>query len=229
MELFSTAWWTALASIILIDLILAGDNALVIGMAAGKLPAAQRKRAILWGSFGALAVRVLLALAVVWLLRIPGLQLMGGLLLLPIAYRLAVPKAQADGQHHAAASTFWGAMRTIIVADALMGVDNVLAIGGAAHGRWDLVIIGLAVTVPLIVFGSTWVVRAIERWPVITPIGAAVLAITSAGMVTNDPLFQTYLTSDATVRWAIKLVTAGVIFVLGMQALKRASAAAAKA
>jgi predicted tellurium resistance membrane protein TerC len=106
-ELFSLAWWSALATIILIDLVLAGDNALVIGMAAGKLRDDLRRKAIFWGALGAIVVRGLLALGIVWLLQIPGLLLIGGLLLLPIAYRLAVPAKEEDEHGHTAADSFW--------------------------------------------------------------------------------------------------------------------------
>jgi len=225
MELFGISWWSALATIIAIDLVLAGDNALVIGMAASKLRPDLRRRAIFWGSAGALLMRAAMALIVVWLLRIPGLLLAGGLLLLPIAYRLAVPAAEDDDGHgRAAATSFWGAMKTIVIADALMGVDNVLAIGGAAGGRWELVIIGLAVTVPLIIYGSSWVARAIERWPVLTAAGAAVLALTAAGMVVKDPLFDRFVFDDSLLDWVVKAVVAGAMFMIGLRSLRRPAA-----
>ena len=142
MELFSIPWWSALLAIILIDLVLAGDNAIVIALAARKLPPDLQKKAILWGTVGAIAVRSLMTFTVVWLLQIPGLMLAGGLGLLWIAYKLI---SNEEGEQHDAvgAITFWGAMKTIVVADALMGVDNVLGVAGAAHGSFDLVIIGL--------------------------------------------------------------------------------------
>jgi YjbE family integral membrane protein len=222
MELFSNAWWYALGAIILIDLVLAGDNALVIGIAASKLPDQLRKRAILWGSAGAIIVRGTMALMVVWLLQVPGLLLAGGLLLLPVAYKLAVPNVNSVGGEHAAAGSFWAAMKTIVIADALMGVDNVLAVGGAANGRWELVIIGLLITIPLIVFGSTWVAKAIQRWPVLSAFGAAMLAYTAVSMVLKDPLFDRYAfdhkTADLTVQAAITLG----FFTLGYQFNKKA-------
>lgn len=222
MELFSNAWWYALGAIILIDLVLAGDNALVIGIAASKLPDELRKRAILWGSAGAIIVRGTMALMVVWLLQVPGLLLVGGLLLLPVAYKLAVPNVSGASGEHAAAGSFWAAMKTIVIADALMGVDNVLAVGGAANGRWELVIIGLLITIPLIVFGSTWVAKAIQRWPVLSAFGAAMLAYTAVSMVLKDPLFDRYAfdhkTADLTVQAAITLG----FFALGYQFNKKA-------
>ncbi len=189
MELFSTAWWSALLAIILIDLVLAGDNAIVIALASRNLPPHLQKKAIAWGTVGAIAVRSVMTVGVVWLLKIPGLMLVGGLGLLWIAYKLLAD--QDDGHHDGpVATTFWGAMKTIIVADALMGIDNVLAVAGAAHGSFDLVIIGLLVSVPIVVFGSTMVLKLVERFPVIIQLGAAVLAFTAAKMVVGEPLLD---------------------------------------
>ncbi|MFZ4757569.1 MAG: TerC family protein [Burkholderiaceae bacterium] len=224
MELFSTAWWAALATIIVIDLVLAGDNALVIGIAASRLPPDLRRKAIVFGAIGAIAVRTALTLVVVWLLQIPGLLLVGGLLLLPIAYKLAVPSADAGAHEHSAADSFWGAMKTIVIADALMGVDNVLAIGGAANGRWDLVIIGLLVTIPLVVWGSTFVTKLMERWPLVAAIGAAILAVTGMGMIVKDPIFDQYVMDHVGVDRALQALAGIVLFALGWRALKRAQA-----
>ncbi|MEO6292210.1 MAG: TerC family protein [Burkholderiaceae bacterium] len=189
MELFSTPWWSALLAIILIDLVLAGDNAIVIALAARSLPKDLQKKAIVWGTVGAIAVRSVMTVGVVWLLQIPGLMLVGGLGLLWIAYKLLAD--QGDKEHSGpVASTFWGAMKTIVVADALMGIDNVLGVAGAAHGSFDLVIIGLLVSVPIVVFGSSMVLKLVERFPSIIKIGAAVLAFTAAKMIVSEPLLD---------------------------------------
>ena len=189
MELFSTPWWSALLAIILIDLVLAGDNAIVIALAARSLPKHLQKKAIAWGTVGAIVVRSVMTVGVVWLLQIPGLMLVGGVGLLWIAYKLVVD--QGDKNHdNPVASTFWGAMKTIIVADALMGVDNVLGVAGAAQGSFDLVIIGLLVSVPIVVFGSSMVLKLVERFPVIIKLGAAVLAFTAAKMIVSEPLLD---------------------------------------
>jgi YjbE family integral membrane protein len=186
MEMFSSHWWSALLSIVLIDLVLAGDNAIVIALAARNLPGHMKRKAILWGTVGAIFVRALMTVGVVWLLKIPGLMAVGGLALLWIAYQLLADSGNKahDGP---SASTFVGAMKTIIVADALMGVDNVLGVAGAAHGAFDLVIIGLLISVPIVVLGSTVVLRLVERFPVIIQLGAAVLAFTAAKMVVSEP------------------------------------------
>jgi YjbE family integral membrane protein len=189
MELFSTPWWSALLAIILIDLVLAGDNAIVIALAARNLPPHLQKKAIAWGTVGAIVVRSAMTVGVVWLLKIPGLMLVGGLGLLWIAYKL-LAEQNHDEHQGPIANTFWGAMKTIVVADALMGIDNVLGVAGAAHGSFDLVIIGLLVSVPIVVFGSTMVLKLVERFPMIINIGAAVLAFTAAKMIVSEQLLD---------------------------------------
>jgi YjbE family integral membrane protein len=220
-ELFSTPWWSALLAIILIDLVLAGDNAIVIALAARNLPPKLQKKAIVWGTVGAIVVRSTMTVAVVWLLKIPGLMLVGGLGLLWIAYRLLADTG--GGEHQGpVASTFWGAMKTIVVADALMGIDNVLGVAGAAQGSFDLVVIGLLISVPIVVFGSTLVLKLVERFPIIIQFGAAVLAFTAAKMIVNeallDPIYGGPVASPSretlhmTAQWATyALAIAGVL------------------
>jgi YjbE family integral membrane protein len=189
LELFTAPWWSALLAIILIDLVLAGDNAIVIALAARNLPPHLQKKAIAWGTIGAIVVRSAMTVGVVWLLKIPGLMLIGGLGLLWIAYKLLADQGNKD-HDGPIASTFWGAMKTIVVADALMGVDNVLGVAGAAHGSFDLVVIGLLVSIPIVVFGSTMVLKLVERFPVIINVGAAVLAFTAAKMIVSEQLLD---------------------------------------
>lgn len=216
MELFSTAWWSALLAIILIDLVLAGDNAIVIALAARKLPAHLQKKAIVWGTVGAIVVRSAMTLVVVWLLKIPGLMLVGGLGLLWIAYKL-LSDTDDGSEHDVEVNSFWGAMKTIIVADALMGIDNVLGVAGAAHGSFDLVILGLLISVPIVVFGSTVVLKLVERFPIVIKLGAAVLAYTAAMMVINEQLLKSIFHSgDMTataLRWG--LIVLAIVGVLG--------------
>lgn len=190
MELFSAAWLSALLAIVLIDLVLAGDNAIVIALAARRLPAHLQKRAIIWGTVGAIIVRSLMTIGVVWLLKIPGLMLVGGLGLVWIAYKLLLPQEGGHEEHGTGANTFWGAMKTIVIADALMGVDNVLGVAGAAKGSFDLVVIGLLISVPIVVWGSTLVLRLVERFWIITYLGAGVLAYTAAHMIVSEPLLD---------------------------------------
>jgi YjbE family integral membrane protein len=205
MEFLSPAWFSALLAIILIDLVLAGDNAIVIALAARSLPPHLQKKAILWGTVGAIVVRSAMTLVVVWLLKIPGLMLIGGLALLWIAYKLLVGGDGGD-DNHPVASTFWGAMKTIVVADALMGIDNVLGVAGAAHGAFDLVVIGLLISIPIVVFGSTIVLKLVERFPIIIELGAAVLALTAAKMVVSEPMIKEFFEANSVVRWGLYVV-----------------------
>lgn len=229
MELFSAPWWSALLAIILIDLVLAGDNAIVIALAARNLPAHLKQKAILWGTVGAIVVRSAMTVGVVWLLKIPGLMLVGGLGLVWIAYKLLADQS-GDEDHGPMAATFWGAMKTIIVADALMGVDNVLGVAGAAHGSFDLVIIGLLVSVPIVVFGSTMVLKLVERFPVIIQLGAAVLAFTAAKMIVSEPWLVnifgdakgTLETAQSAARWTVYAVAIAGVLLAGKMAQSKA-------
>jgi len=222
MEFFSTAWWSALMAIILIDLVLAGDNAIVIALAARQLPPHLQKRAIMWGTVGAIAVRSIMTLGVVWLLKIPGLMLVGGLGLVWIAYKLL---ADTGEEEHSgpAVQTFWGAMKTIVVADALMGIDNVLGVAGAAHGSMDLVVLGLLISVPIVVFGSTVVLKLVERFPVIIQLGSAVLAFTAAKMIVNEPLLDAVFDDSAVARIATYTVAVAGVLLLGWWTTRRSS------
>jgi YjbE family integral membrane protein len=184
-----------LLAIIVIDIVLAGDNAIVIGLAARALPVHLQKRAIVWGAVGAIGVRSVMTVMVVWLLKIPGLLLVGGAMLLWIAYQLLRPDEGKSGSHGTAASTFWSAMRTIVVADAVMGLDNVLAVAGAAHGSYLLVVTGLAISVPIVVWGSTLVLKVVERYPEVVYVGAAVLVWTAVKMINGEPLIKPWLQS----------------------------------
>lgn len=181
---------SALLAIVVIDLVLAGDNAIVIALAARSLPVALQKRAIVWGAIGAIGVRSLMTVIVVWLLQIPGLLLAGGVLLLWIAYRLLLPDADTADHDEPAPATFWGAMRTIVIADAVMGLDNVLAVAGAAHGSYLLVVAGLVISVPIVVWGSTFVLKVVDRFPGVVYVGAAVLVWTAVKMINGEPLLK---------------------------------------
>jgi YjbE family integral membrane protein len=212
MEFFSPAWLSALLAIVLIDLVLAGDNAIVIALAARNLPSHLQKRAILWGTVGAIVVRSAMTIGVVWLLKIPGLMAVGGAGLLWIAYKLIAPADPGGDVQHPQAHTFWGAMRTIVIADALMGIDNVLGVAGAAKGSFDLVVIGLLISVPIVVWGSTLVLKLVERFPAITYIGAGVLAYTAAHMIVSEPLLDELFDPNLLARLATyALLVAGVL------------------
>lgn len=222
--LFTPEFWSALLAIVVIDLVLAGDNAIVIGMTARNLPADQQKKAILWGTVGAIIIRALATLAVVWLLKIPGLLLAGGLLLIWISLKLLL---QEDSHENAKASGSLGAaIWTIIVADTAMGLDNVIAVAGAAHGDFLMVIIGLVISVPIMVWGSTLILKLMERFPIIIYIGSAVLAYTAAGMVTTEKFLSPFFTAYSWVKWLfIIVVVAGVLLTGWLNSRKQKRAA----
>lgn len=182
-----TEFLIALLTIVVIDLVLAGDNAIVIGLAARNLPKEQQKKVIIWGTVGAIVLRMVLTGVVVYLLEISGLRLAAGLVLVYIAYKLMVD----DGGHGnvKAGKSMFAAIQTIIVADTVMGLDNVLAVASAAHGDMLLVILGLIISVPIMVWGSTLILKWIERFPAIIYIGSAVLAWTAVKMMVEEPVW----------------------------------------
>lgn len=210
MDFLSPEYWSALLSIIVIDLVLAGDNAIVIGLAARNLPKEHQKKVIIWGTVGAIAIRAIATLVVVWLLKIPGLLLIGGLLLIWIAYKLLT---EEKGHDVKAGASFWAAIKTIVIADALMGIDNVLAVAGAAHGNFSLVIIGLLVSVPIVVWGSTLILKWVDRFPIIITIGAAVLAYTASKMIVAEKFLIGFFEENPLIKWGfIILIVVGVVF-----------------
>jgi YjbE family integral membrane protein len=212
MDIFSTAFLSALLAIIVIDLVLAGDNAIVIALAARRLPDDLRRKAIVWGTVGAIVVRTLMTLVVVWLLKIPGLLLIGGALLVFIAYKLIIDNESGDGHAIDGAQSFAGAIKTIVVADALMGLDNVLAVAGAAQGSFLLVVIGLLISIPIVVWGSQLILKFVVRYPVIVYVGSGVLAWTSVKMMLAEPLLAEWLAQYPAVPWiAYALVIGGVL------------------
>lgn len=187
METLLVSVWAILA-VILIDIVLAGDNALIIGMVANKLPPHLRRKAIIWGTVGAIGIRFLSVAVLTWLLTVPGLRLVGGLALFYIAYKLVFADTESHKDH--GADTFWGAMGTILMADAVMGIDNALGIAAAAGGNWWVIIFGLLISVPIILFGSSLVNRILERWPRAIYVGSGVLAVVGAQMIYKEPLLR---------------------------------------
>lgn len=212
MDLFQTEMITALLSIVIIDLVLAGDNAIVIGLAARNLPKQDQKKVIFWGSFGAIVIRSIATLAVVWLLKIPGLLLVGGVLLIWISYKLLVEEKKHDVK---SGVSIWEAIRMIIIADALMGLDNVLAVAGASEGSPLLVILGLLISVPIVVWGSTIILKFVDRFPIIISIGAGVLAWTASKMIVGEPLLSTYF-SNSFVKYGFEAVIVAGVVALGI-------------
>ncbi|HEY3423684.1 MAG TPA: TerC family protein [Negativicutes bacterium] len=184
-----------LAGIIMINILLSGDNALVIALASRNLPEKQKKIAILWGSIGAVGLRIFLTFAAVALLRIAYLRLAGGVLLAWVAINLIATEEQ---QHRTveAQDDLWCAVKTIIAADLVMSVDNVIAVAGAARGNISLLIVGLALSIPIIIWGSKLIGMLLQKWPVIITIGAAFLGWTAGEMILDEqiiiPLLSAY-------------------------------------
>ncbi|GMA98346.1 TerC family protein [Pelosinus sp. IPA-1] len=213
-NMFGAEFFTALLSIIAIDIVLAGDNAVVIALASRKLPEEQRNKAIYWGTFGAIIIRALMTIVALWLLRIPYLQALGGILLIPVAIKLV---KQEDSHENISASTsLAGAIQTIIVADAIMGIDNVIAVAGASHGNMLLVILGLLISVPIVIWGSKWISAWMVTYPILVYAGAAILAWTAGGMIMNDQIVGTYLRhlSELT-NFIVPLVITAIVLLVG--------------
>lgn len=187
-------FWVGLLQIIWIDLLLSGDNAVVIALACRGLPEKQRKIGILLGAGAAVGLRILFALIITWLLAIPLLKLVGGLLLLWIAIKLVVGEDEGGGHGEIEeTASLWKAVRTVAIADAVMSLDNVLAIAAASHGNVWLFVFGLALTVPLIIAGSSLVLGIIERFPAFVWAGAALLGWIAGDMIVNDKVILSQL------------------------------------
>jgi len=218
MELFSPDFFSALLAIVVIDLVLAGDNAIVIALAARSLPPHLRTKAIVWGTMGAIVVRSSMTVVVVWLLKIPGLLLVGGALLLWIAYKLLINPDNGEEHKVGSATSFWGAMKTIVIADAVMGLDNVLAVAGAAHGSFLLVVLGLLISIPIVIWGSQLILKFVQKYPAIVYLGAGVLVWTGVTMITGEPTVREYVTALGNLIWLVYLVVIGGVLFAGFRA-----------
>jgi YjbE family integral membrane protein len=194
LEFFANLHWGAVVQIVIIDILLGGDNAVVIALACRDLPAQQRMRGILWGTAGAILLRLVLVLFAALLLDIPFLKLVGGLLLLWIGVKLMLPGSHAHDKIKPA-DRLLSAVRTIIIADLVMSLDNVIAIAGAAEAanpehRFALVAFGLIVSIPIIVWGSTLVLKLLDRFPIIITLGAGLLGWIAGGLIVGDPAIE---------------------------------------
>jgi YjbE family integral membrane protein len=217
LDFFTTLHWGAVFQIIVIDILLGGDNAVVIALACRNLPQSQRMRGIVWGTVGAIALRVVLIAFAVVLLDVPFLKFAGGLLLLWIGVRLLAP-AHEGHENVKSADKLISAVKTIIVADAVMSVDNVIAIAGAAEAaeqdhRLALVIFGLVVSIPLIVWGSQLILKLLDRLPAVVLFGAALLGWIAGGLMVNDPAGDRWPILDTPVA-EYGMSIAGALFVV---------------
>lgn len=195
-----------IAQVILIDLALGGDNSIVIGMAAKNLPKHLQKKAILYGTGGAILLRFIMAFIVSWLFHVPFLKTVGGLLLICIGIKLIGAPEDEEDVHVEAKETLWPAVRTIMLADALMSLDNVLAIVGVTDNHWGLLMLGMLISVPIIVFGSTVVAKVMNKFPILVYVGGAILGWAAGGMAASDHYLAQYITVAADNPQEIKIV-----------------------
>lgn len=211
-DILDPVFWTALLKIIGVNIVLSGDNAVVIALAARSLPARQQKQAIFWGSGAAIVMRIILTLFAVALLAMPYLKLVGAVLLLWIGAKLLVP--EDDDPDIEASDNLWIAIRTILIADLVMSLDNVIAVAAAAGGHWGLMIIGLAISIPLVIFGATLLVKVMERWPIIITIGAGLLGFVAGEMAWEDGAIASFTQGyPGWMKYAVAMI--GVAIVIG--------------
>jgi len=216
-------FWTALLKIIGVNIVLSGDNAVVIALAARSLPPRQQKQAIFWGAGAAIALRIVLTLFAVALLALPWLKLIGSVLLLWIGVKLLVP--EDDDNDIDASDNLWQAIKTILIADLVMSLDNVIAVAAAAGGHWGLLIIGLAISIPLVIFGATLLVKVMERWPVVITIGAALIGFVAGEMAWEDLAISAWTSPyAASMKYVPAVICAVLVVVVGQWLGRRATA-----
>ena len=225
MEMLQTPeFWIGLMKIIWINIILSGDNAVVIALAARSLPPHQQRMAVLWGSGAAVAMRIALTVVAVQLLALPYLQIVGGLLLLWIGVQLLGDEDEGEGEakEH---GTLGAAIRTILIADLVMSLDNVIAVAAAAKGSMTLLVLGLAISIPLVIFGSTLMIKLMERFPIIIVLGAGLIGWVAGETMISDAILKDVVAGSPWLHYAA--AAAGVVVVIGLgKALqKRASSA----
>lgn len=216
MDFASPEFWAAVLQIIAIDIILGGDNAVVIALACRRLPEKQRNLGIFWGVFGAIGLRVVLVFFALNLLAIPFLKIFAAVLLLWVGTKLLQPEPQESGFNIDASTTLSGAIKTIIIADAVMSLDNVVAIAGAAKGSIGLVVFGLIVSVPIIVWGSKLVMKFMDRFPIVIVIGAGLLGWIAGGMSITDASNKDWINANAAfLHWLAPVSGALLVVITG--------------
>ena len=221
-EFASPEFWLALGKIVWVNILLSGDNAVVIALAARSLPPQQQKQAIMIGSGAAIALRILLTLVAAQLLLLPYLKLVGALLLLYIGVTLLLPENDSDEEGSGVTGSMAVAVRTILIADLVMSLDNVIAVAAAANGNTTLLVIGLATSIPLVIFGSTLLLKVIERFPVIVWAGAALLGFIAGEISVTDPALASWFAAQEAAwglgehRLQILVGLLGAVFVVGL-------------
>lgn len=222
MSIGDTLFWVALLQIIGVNIVLSGDNAVVIALAARSLPPRQQKAAIFWGSGAAVVMRIVLTVVAVELLKLPYLKLIGAALLLWIAVKLLLPEDHGEGDIDSS-DNLWAAIKTILIADLVMSLDNVIAVAAAAKDSLTLLILGLAISIPLVIFGSTLLLKLMDRWPVIITIGAALLGWVAGEMAVTDPLVKEWVNANASwLHWIAPAAGAAAVVLVGKWLVARA-------
>jgi YjbE family integral membrane protein len=239
-ELLTSQFWLGLGAIIWVNIILSGDNAVVIALAARSLPPHQQRRAVIWGAGAAVVLRIILTIVAVELLKLPFLKLIGGVLLFWIAVKLLVPEEDGD-EGVKSSSNMLGAIKTILIADLVMSLDNVIAVAAVAKGSILLLVLGLVISIPLVVFGATMLMRLMERYPVIITVGAALIGYVAGEMLVTDPVVIDWIRAQA--HWMVDfelfsvfgrkfelsaagLIGAGAVVLVGTWLAKRKPSAA---
>lgn len=216
LEMFATSqFWVDVFKIIVIDLLLSGDNAVVIALACRNLPEAQRRKGIMYGVGGAIGLRIVLTFFAVGLLSLPYLKLVGALLLIWIGIKLILPEDEHDEENIKADTRLLGAVKTIIIADFVMSLDNVLGVAAAAKGNVSLLVFGLLVSIPLIAWSSQLVLKLIDRFPFIIYGGGALLGYVAGEMLVSEALFKTLLESRHYLHWLVPVLCAVLVLVAG--------------
>ncbi len=217
-DIFSVSFFMMLLQIVMVDILLGGDNAIVIAMAAEKLPHRLQKTAIILGTGGAIVIRFLMAFAVVWLLHIPYLRIVGAVLLIAIGIHLLQPKKQEEHVKIKEESGLLQAVAVIITADATMSLDNIMGIVGVAQGNIWLVGLGMCISVPIIMFGSEFFIYLIDRFPVILYLGGVILGWAAGGMFVSDPSLEAYTDKELLFRLASMAVILGAAALMHVRA-----------
>lgn len=221
--LLQPEFWVAVAQIIAIDILLGGDNAVVIALACRRLPEHQRSKGIFWGVAGAIALRIVLIFFALQLLALPFLKVAGALLLVWIGVKLLQPEEEGGHEQIDGSTHLLGAIRTVIVADAVMSLDNVIAVAGAAKGDMALVVFGIVVSIPIIVWGSRFVLRLMDRFPVVITLGAALLGWIAGGMLVGDVALESWLRGmPAWLHYATAAIGAALVVIIGKWLARRA-------
>ncbi|MEO7727912.1 MAG: TerC family protein [Burkholderiales bacterium] len=225
-------FWVLLGQIFLVNIVLSGDNAVVIALAARSLPLHQQKQAVMWGAGAAVVMRIILTIVAVKLLELPYLRIIGALLLFWIAVKLLVPEGDDDDVE--GSDNLWKAIKTILIADLVMSLDNVLGVAAVAKGNITLLVIGLAISIPLVIYGAQLLMKLMDKWPIIITIGAALLGWVAGEMLMTDPAWKDWI--DATLPWLhvhvwkiefnwVQVLGAAFVVIVGKYLAGRAEAA----